>query len=452
MNKIYLVIVLLCTYGDLVKRYLTPSISIALLYGFSIIILVSIIILSQKEKNDVFLSQKGSILSFFVSSLLIIYSLELATTPANISLFSSFMSGAYICIPLSFTMVILKFYPRFNLIVLSNLFQWSMIPATVTGLIQYFINPQFFINTLYSETGGIVARNLFDGGSFNRLPSIFVSGDRYSAMALVQFCLAFILFLKPGEKKELDLFWIMFNLCSALLGLFIAGVRSRILIAMVLVGLFLTALFIFLASPEVLSQKRNHIEIVKKTVFKFLFVMFLTFSSFVIIANEKFQSFMTTIVSMPVVDFMADSFEKKDFSHRISQSVEYSMLNDNITLFGKGLGYFGGKPGEFFIAYMWGESGLVWGTLKMICFFGIIFVFLLLTLQSFTHRQPLRVLAFSFPALVLPFGLLTGITGVLELSSGILLSVIMGGIIQYESENYVKNENYVQYINVHRQK
>jgi hypothetical protein len=51
--------------------------------------------------------------------------------------------------------------------------------------------------------------------------------------------------------------------------------------------------------------------------------------------------------------------------------------------------------------------------------------------KAFFRGEASQVAVFAFPALVLSFGLLAGLAGVLELSSGILLMVSMASTIKY---------------------
>jgi len=91
---------------------------------------------------------------------------------------------------------------------------------------------------------------LFENGHFLRLPSIFVSADRYSAIGLIQFYLAFFLLLNQKQNKPVNIFWILFNFISGFIAMFISGARSRLIIV---IAVFADSISMPEASRECLS-------------------------------------------------------------------------------------------------------------------------------------------------------------------------------------------------------
>ena len=430
MNKVYLAIVLLTVYGDLLKRYLPASVALTSLYGLALAILIWIIVSnSERRKIKSFLNFEEKQISNCIYFLIGVYIFEVLLASNNAPLIAAISTSMYVLLPLGYTFVIIKYCPHFNGITFAQMYHLAMIPINIIGLIQFKISPTFFIDTTYAKDGGIIMRNLLDGGSFSRLPSIFTSADRYSSLGLMQFYLALILLLDQQPKSNFKIGWIFFNIFSGLIAMFIAGARSRLLIMMVVVILLVLTILMGV------FYKNSQFKIVKE-ILPFLGFLVLISAIIGITSFDKLSSAAEEINNFPVVGFLQQSFKKGDINSRVNDSVQFSLIPDEVPLFGEGLGSLGAKPREFGINALWIESGLFWGLPKLAAFAGIILTFLRLAFRAFMKVQPVRVVLFSTPSLLLVFGLLTGLTGVLELSSGIILCVCMGFVINFYNHGY----------------
>jgi len=161
----------------------------------------------------------------------------------------------------------------------------------------------------------------------------------------------------------------------------------------------------------------------------------------VFVYNPNFLSSISS--KFQVINLAIDSITEGKTKDRVGRYASRSLLTDNISLTGKGLGSLGkrGKPAEIGVESMWIECGLISGSLILIGYSGIILILALLSLQAFTRGQPLRVCIFALPALALLAGLLTGLTSIFELSSGILLMSGIAGTILYFSPPFGRRIN-----------
>ncbi|GEM_PF-4144378 len=431
---VYLSILLLSLYGDLLKHYLPPDKSIVLLYAMALVVLV-IMIMSAKRKKSPVAGRDGRIISGCLIFVILLYLFQLLIALAKDIVFAAFSNALYICIPALYCIVILKCYPQFNIIKLAQLFHILMIPINAVGSIQYYVNPDFLISTVYAETGGIIRRNLFEAGStFLRFPSIFASADRYSAIGLMQCFFAFILWAIPPQRKQSNIFWILFNFVCGINALLISGARSRILLL-----LFIFALFIFSSIRS--FRLRGGVSLKRNIAVGALGTLFFFIPAFYFLTALNPQS-LQQVGNYPVIGFLIQSLHEGDVTGRISESISVSVIPEKISFFGEGLGSLGSKPGEFGIMSMWIEGGLLFGCLTLIAFMTIILVLALIVFRAFYQGDPPKVVVFAFPALVLGFGLFTGLTGALELSSGILLMVSLAAIIQYSKTRVLPTSNY----------
>ncbi len=150
MSSIYLFIALVVLYGDVTKRYLSPQLSLLVLYVMAAAILIAMIRVGKKYKVYVPLSKEGQILNRLVLLLIVIYMLQLFT-----SFTSPFMDGLshalYMVIPLLYIVIIQKYCPQFDLVKLAHVLFWLMIPVNLVGLVQHFINPDFLISTAVKD-------------------------------------------------------------------------------------------------------------------------------------------------------------------------------------------------------------------------------------------------------------------------------------------------------------
>ncbi|HUI44631.1 MAG TPA: hypothetical protein VL122_01405 [Nitrospirota bacterium] len=413
MNGIYLSIVLLALYGDILKRYIPPETALFMLYSISIVILLLIYRIRNEKASVIPISREGVKILFFVKILISIYLLQLFTS-INAPFMEGLSHALYMCIPLLYVVVIQEYCPEFELSRLGNYFLWLMIPVNLVGLAQYFIDPQFFASSTYNADSGIIYRNLLEGSFFARFPSVFASADRYSSMGLMQVYFVFILLLSRFENSFRNFLWISFNFVSAFAALFIAGARSRILI---IVSVFaIMSIVVLLSCISATIKHTINIKLVKFVSFALILVVGFYFFGKTFIPREETEVF-------PVLTFLVQTYESNDVQDRIEQAIDLSLIPENITLFGEGLGSIdnAGKPGEFGIYSIWIESGLVWGSFLLIAFIGFIYVLSILTVRAFIAMKPVHLFIYCTALLLLIFGLLAGFTGVFELSTGILL-------------------------------
>ena len=184
---------MLTVYGDILKRYLPAAVALGSLYGSAFAILIWIIVSnSGRRKIKSLLNFEERQISNCIYFLIGVYVFEFLLASNNSPLIAGISTSMYVLLPPGYTLAIIKYCPDFNGVTFAQLYHLAMIPVNIIGLIQFKINPNFFIDNNYVKTGGIIARNLLEGGSFSRLPSIFTSADRYSSLGLVQVYLAFV--------------------------------------------------------------------------------------------------------------------------------------------------------------------------------------------------------------------------------------------------------------------
>jgi hypothetical protein len=283
-----------------------------------------------------------------------------------------------------------------------------MIPVNVIGLIQYTVDPTFFISTAYSgESGGVIRRNLLYGAAFQRFPSLYASADRYSAMALMQFCYSIILLYASGTGRG-RMAWIAFNVISGLTALGVSGARSRLIIVFAL-AIVVTAVYLTQRLATSRREKRGW------TLVALSVAVVAALGALIVRARaEEYSVFV----------FLQQSLLERDLNHRIEQAVTISLLPAEVSAFGEGLGSIGvgGKPGEFGIQSIWAESGVVWGSLLLFGFTGIGLALVRRALASMHARHLVEMALPVLTLLILVIALLTGLTSAFELSSGLLLA------------------------------
>jgi hypothetical protein len=409
MGKIYFSIALLALYGDIVKRFVPPVAALGIVYALAICILVMIASQGRGETR-MFPGRDAQLVNFFVSMLVVIYIFQLLTS-FDAPLFDGFSHLLYMVIPLSYIIVVQKYSPQFSLDKLARPFLWMMIPINIVGVIQFAINPHFLISTAYGGVlGGVIERNLLEGGFFNRFPSIFASADRYSAIALMQFYFSWALLTAQGPISRRGYLWLAFNMLSSLVALGVAGARSRILIVFVVVLLVIMSQIVkgFAFSKVSGRGRKRALMFMFSGAIVAVFGVALTYSA----ASEEY----------PILLFLQQSFSQGDIQVRVGEAGLYALHPDDVSLFGKGLGTIGvgGKPGEG-IQSTWAESGLVWGSLILFSFLGIIAVLARCSLKAALKGQGVQLVIRSLPLLVIVMGLLVGLTSAFELSTGILL-------------------------------
>ncbi len=422
MKKIYISISLLSVYGDLLKRYLPANTALIVLYFLTLFILYKMLCLKNGKIALQPVTPEAYLLITTIYFLILLYILQLLSG-FNGSFFKALVHVLYICIPLLYIITIIRFCPEFDIIKLGNIFLLFMAPVNLVGFIQYSMDSGFLISTSFSDTGGIIKRNLdnlIEGKhTFMRLPSIFASADRYSAMGLMQLYFTLLLFLKSDHKTGANSLWILFNLTSSIVALLIAGARSRIILALLLLILQIPVYF----KPVFSIMMKNLLSLLIS-----LFLAFLTvFSMFFLMPD------------FPVIDYLKASVEEGILLRRIKETFSFLLFTEDVSFFGQGLGTIGegGKPGELGVHSMWKESGLVWSLPMLFSFSAILLIMARKVLNGLIGKRREMALSCSFYILVLISGLLTGLTSCFELASGSLLMCSIGST--FKSSEIYKN-------------
>lgn len=434
MMDLYSSIVLLVIYGDIVKRYLPPQTSLAILYVSAILIMVIMYRMKSEKRTYASLSKDERLMNGSTILLIGVYLSQLLT-----SFNSPFMLGLshamYMCIPLLYIVVIQLYCPQFDLMKFGNVYLWLMIPVNIVGWVQYYINPNFLISAAYSgDLGGVILRNLFEGDPFSRYPSIFASADRYSSMGLMHFYFTLVLLTYSDGAPRRNKYWIAFNMASSWSALLIAGARSRILIAL--------AALILMAINYIVMSNQKHAQWLLKQVIIFTIVILIfgvIFTNFINHGQDEMEVF-------PVITFLQQSYQEGDIYDRIEQALSLSIVSDETTLVGDGLGTKSeppGKPGEFGVYSIWGESGFIWGSLLLLGYAGMMLTMVRMTCRAFIFKQSVMSAIYSIPLMIIIFALLAGLTSAFELSSGVLLACTLAVITRasFNSTNASSADN-----------
>ena len=411
MQTRYFILVLLLIYGDLLKRFFSSQLSLFLIYFF--IGIIASLFFFRIEKKPLLRSEAIFLYmsSFFLIFLYFFQSI-VSVFNYNIDNFQSLSHTIYMAIPLFFTIIFLKKSNKLDLIKFANIFLILIIPPNLIAIYQSFIDPNFFIDTNYIETGGVITRNFLLGtSSFERYPSLFVSADRYAGMALFQFFFSLVLLdekdSNPKTKKNL---WIYFNILFSFAALLISGSRSKIFIVTISIALMSFAAFLKFLSHKRL-KKTNFAK--KFTIILILFMLIFSFFKFTKNDNENFI--------FPVTKMISQTIEDNNIKKRLISSIKKSQIQEDTTIFGKGLGSVGiGKPGEFGIMSTWIESGIFFGLLIIFNFLMIIFSLLIYTVKSFILFDIYNVGKGTIVLMIITLALLTGFTSAYEISSGVI--------------------------------
>jgi hypothetical protein len=424
MKAIYGAILMLVLYGDLLKRALPPAVAQAALYTLALLI-VALILNRGGLRARLRPSREGRLVYVSVSALLVLYLAQLWTAPIAAWNYA-IAHWLYMSVPLTYIVALQKRCATFDLRIFARWFLVLMLPIDVVAMIQHSVDANFMISTAYAgEGGGLILRNLLDEGFFVRYPSIFASADRYSAMAL--FHLYFTLTLIPHYREERShgKLWLLLNMATSIAGLLVAGARSRILIAAAGVALVaITATFRVVFSRRISMARKLSYGLVGLLVAG-------TAAALGGFASSQVQLFD----SFPVLSFLNESIEHNDLTSRVSDALGLSLDPNSVSIFGEGLGSVGfGKPGEFGIMSMWIESGFFWGILMLGAFSTFTYALLSATVRSFAQTRPIAAGQNLMVFLLVVFGLLAGLTGTFELSSGILLGCIIA--VNLRAPNY----------------
>jgi len=430
MKKIYIIIALLALYGDFVKRFLPEKTALTMLYVVALLLAVAIMKLFKDDTVQPELkNRKRDILNTSVTFLLIYYVVKMLMSylAQDVRFSLSATAALYRIIPILYCFAILKKGPKFDLSRFASVCLILMIPINLIGIIQYSADPTFLISTEYVETGGIIERNLLVvGETFNRMPSIFVSADRYSGVALIQLLFTLVLIFAPGEKKTTNIIWIAYNLLSSNIALLIAGARSRILIAIVIYMVISGAIYIKAFRGRIGEYFKKLLD--PKVIMLFAFVLLL-----ILVFN--LESIMNWAKDFPVLNFINETAKTGEIESRVGDTIRISAVKSDALLFGSGLGGEGrARPLEFGVRGIWLEHGIIGGIIVLILMLRIILVLGLIAFRAFKKGEPIKAAIFALPMLLFIFGLMAGLTVIYELSVGILLWVSIAGMINYEEK------------------
>ena len=415
-RRITFAVAALAIYGDLFKRVLPATLALTVIYagcGFILWLMVR-----GRSAHD---RAAGNIpIASFAKGLVILYVVQLATT-FSAPIIPAIAETLYVCLPLAYLIVIPKYHPQFDLKALTFYVGLFMIPINAVGLVQYFVDPNFLISTAYSEEGGVVIRNFLDrdafgvSETFRRFPSLFASADRYSGVSMMYFFLS-VLSLdteKPSLRRPLA--WSIFGILSGILGLAIAGARSRILIVSI-VTLTGGLIFLFLRRKDKRARTARVSQgLVIAALVGAIFFATAFYRNIAGIASQATETFA-------VVRMLSQTLARNDVASRVDQSIEVSSISDNASFFGQGLGTDGnGRPGEFAIRAMWNESGFFWTILMLLMHMGIMFCIWRRFALAVRARRPPLVLVTLGTFLAYLFAVIAGLSSSFELSQGLLL-------------------------------
>jgi hypothetical protein len=438
--KLYLTIAALALYGDLLKRVLGAT--AALLSSYAIFGFIIATCFMKAYAPEAQLVRAGNEwFSTVCLALLGAYLIQLLTH-FDAPLFEAFGSAVYIVLPLAYIVTIARCFPQFDLCRLAQSFLVLMPPIVAVALIQYFADAAFLVDTTYSETGGVVARNFLDndilGGDtyYKRMPSILASADRLSAMGMMQlyFC---VLVLHGSSKMTLHrALWLLFSLASAIAVLIIAGARSRILIigvAIALAGLPMVRKLIARARQRQRSTR----------FFPVAISMVVAMVVGTVWAARIAGSMDGALDSLPIIRQLNATMETGDFWVRIMEYFVESFVPDNVTIFGLGLGTagVGGRPGEIALRAMWIESGVFWTVLMLLMHAALALRLLQCLVGAIRLQTPYSVFLCAISFLMWMLGLTAGFGGTFELSTALTLfpavAVITTGVTLVRTRGHI---------------
>ncbi len=416
MTVTYWAMCLLVLYGDLVKRLMSPLAALGTLYACSIAVILFIFTARRFTSGRQDRSNEGALTQVILTLLIVVYTLQFIFTSHD-QLLESSSHWLYMVIPLALSLAILSRWWSFDVASLGRPFMWLIIPINVVGVIQYSFDPTFLLSTVYSgDAGGIIERNLLYGGSFKRFPALFASADRYSAMALFQVCLSWALLAANARPQRKQYLWFAFNLACGVTGLVIAGARSRILIAGTAIALVVLATVI-----SGRQGKANELVKIKLVAWSGSVTTVLL----IVVAIALYFS-PDLVEEYPVLSFLTQSAREGDIESRLLDAIEVSMIPDDVTLFGDGLGTIdnAGKPGEFGMRSVWIESGLFWGFPILLGLLAMSGILLVCTVKALIRGDTVSLILCAVAFLSYLAGLLAGLTASFELSSGLMLGCI----------------------------
>jgi hypothetical protein len=406
MSKAHiLALVALCIYGDLMKRFLSPNMALMALY----VLAGGLLYRSwwvARNSAPLQLSQVGAAFQLTTRSTILLYVVWAVISMLMVRTIDVASASLYVILPLAYIDYALVHGHRFPRGLFCLVVPIMMLPVHGVAIVQRFVDSSFLISTAYAESGGIIHRNLLGAGSFDRLPSIYTGADRYSALSLLQalFAIEAAALVRSRRGSLLSLA----SLTTAVGGLLISGARSRILLLLALVPVVL-----FFA-PRVRRLSNFLMLVLGAAIATVALVLILGISTEQVTERLK------------VIDFLVDSARQGDIVDRLKQALSTLIIPDEATLFGLGLGSDAGKPREFAMHGFWIENGIVGGAVFIFMFMVMIALLGIVGYSGVKERSFMISFAAWSCALILLMGVLTGLTGVLEISSGVLLCLYCG--------------------------
>jgi hypothetical protein len=416
----------LAVYGDLFKRAASAELALLALYAIASGLLLVLVIGGSPLKR---ISGSGLIAPFV--ALILIYLVQLLAN-FDAPLVNATMGAFYMVVPLAFIIITIMRGAEFPIMQLTLYVSLLMIPAHIVGFIQYSVDPSFMISTAYDLgvragsgiEGGIIQRNFLDGsGIFARYPSIFASADRYSAVSMMQLLLAvYGLSQKNSARSQFETVLLASGLVVSLVGLAVAGARSRFIILGVAILSLGLALFVSYGAGRIGKAARSAISLGLAAMLIFSFGM-------------VFDGPRNWVLGSPVYTMLETTIATGDAQDRLGEALDASSIPDNVTLFGAGLGTSAaGRPGEMGIRAMWIEGGFFWTILMLGAHLSIIiFVLTRYTLGHIFAGRGGEAFLWSALSLNWIFALLAGFSSSFELSSGVLYCCLLGRLISSRS-------------------
>ncbi len=411
-KHVSIALVVTALYGDLVKRLLPSTLALVFLYVVALAI-IAFIAFSRYGKR----SRNRPLISTLAGILMICYGLQFVTR-FDVDILPAMQSLFYMCIPLAFIFIIPRVYPQFDVYSLTLYTTIFMMPVHAVGLVQHFFDQSFLISTAYAETGGVIARNFLDEtGSFNRMPSIFASADRYAGVSAVQILFYSLLLSAPSIGGRLTKVLVFIGLLMAFAGIMIAGARSRALIVGAALCLGFVA-FIFNATrARVTAPNRKFLA---RTV---------ALMSVLLGAALFFDGLRESISKIPILLMLEQTSDKSDVLVRLFSALEVSLMPSDVTLFGEGLGVSGGgRPGEFAIRAMWIEGGIFWTFIFITIYVCMLIIWVWSALREIASGNVALSILLAGCVMFWLFGLLAGFSSLFELSVALLFFPMMAVI------------------------
>lgn len=392
-------------YGDLLKRVMPGTGALISLYAIAGCIILVMHVLGRRRASGTL-----PVISALAGALMLTYLMQFFTG-FDVDLLPALMMLIYVCVPLSFLVVIPQVFRQFDIRAVAIYTAILMVPLHAVGLVQQFVDSSFMVSSVYSESGGVIARNFLEGTeAFNRMPSLFASADRYAGVSAAQVLLALVL-LRGSSRDRLIL---CLSITTAALGLMIAGSRSRILI--VLVALLAGGMaFLF-------KMSQGRINALGRT----WLVRGALVGALLLAAALSIPDVKDRLMELPILTMLTQTAEKGDAQIRFQESFEISIMPGDVKFFGDGLGTSAdGRPGEFGIRAMWIEGGFFWTSIMLMIHLGILAWFAVHLFRATVKGDAILSVILTGCGLFWLFGVLAGLSSSFELSLALLLFPMM---------------------------